>query len=111
MEKKSNESFIGERLDLLNLVEYQESSVVSKTIIDKKVGTISLFAFDQGQGLSEHTAPYDAFVYIFDGEALITISGVPRVVKRGEIIIMPSHKPHELKAEKKFKMMLVMIRA
>ena len=79
MEKKSNESFIGERLDLLNLVEYQESSVVSKTIIDKKVGTISLFAFDQGQGLSEHTAPYDAFVYIFDGEALITISGVPRV--------------------------------
>ena len=107
----SNEDFIGKRLQLLNLVEYQNSSVVSKTLIDKKVGTITLFAFDQGQGLSEHTAPYDAFVYVFDGEAEVIISGTPHNVKVGEIIVMPAGKPHELKAEKRFKMMLVMIRA
>ena len=107
----SNEDFIGKRLELLSLVEYQSNSVVSKTLIDKKIGTITLFAFDKGQGLSEHTAPYDAFVYVFDGEAVVTISGSPHNVKEGEIIIMPADKPHELKAENKFKMMLVMIRA
>lgn len=107
----SNKDFIGKRLELLNLVEYQSGSVVSKTLIDKKVGTITLFAFDKGQGLSEHTAPYDAFVYVFDGEAVVTINGTPHNVKQGEIIIMPAGKPHELKAEKRYKMMLVMIRA
>jgi quercetin dioxygenase-like cupin family protein len=111
MDNISNEDFIGKRLQLLNLVEYQSSSVVSKTLIDKKIGTITLFAFDQGQGLSEHTAPYDAFVYVFDGEAVVIISGTPHNIKEGEIIVMPAGKPHELKAEKKFKMMLVMIRA
>lgn len=105
------ENFIGKRLELLSLVEYQSNSVVSKTLIDKKIGTITLFAFDKGQGLSEHTTPYDAFVYVFDGEALVTISGTPCNVTEGEIIIMPADKPHELKAEKRFKMMLVMIRA
>jgi quercetin dioxygenase-like cupin family protein len=105
------EDFIGKRLELTSLVEYQSNSVVSKTLIDKKIGTITLFAFDKGQGLSEHTAPYDAFVYVFDGEALVTISGTPLNVTEGEIIIMPADKPHELKAEKRFKMMLVMIRA
>jgi quercetin dioxygenase-like cupin family protein len=111
MDKMPKEDFIGKRLELPGLVEYQSSSVVSKTLIDKKVGTITLFAFDTGQGLSEHTAPYDAFVYIFDGEAVVTISGKPHNVEEGEIIIMPAGKPHELKAEKRFKMMLVMIRA
>lgn len=104
-------SFIGRVIDLQELVEYQEGSVVSKTLIDKKIGTISLFAFDKDQGLSEHTAPYDAFVYVFAGEGEITISGKPHRVKKGEIIIMPADKPHDLKAVQKFKMMLVMIRA
>jgi quercetin dioxygenase-like cupin family protein len=103
--------FIGQALELQTLVDYQRSAVVSKTLIDKKVGTISLFAFDEGQGLSEHTAPYDAFVYIFDGEAVVTIAGAPHAVKKGDVIIMPAHKPHELRAVTKYKMMLVMIRA
>jgi quercetin dioxygenase-like cupin family protein len=103
--------FIGKALELQTLVDYQSSAVVSKTLIDKKVGTISLFAFDEGQGLSEHTAPYDAFVYIFDGEAVVTIAGTPHTVKKGDIVIMPAHKPHELRAVTKYKMMLVMIRA
>ncbi len=104
-------NFIGMVLDLHRLVDYQEGSVVSKTLIDKKIGTITLFAFDKHQGLSEHTAPYDAFVYVFDGESEIIISGKPHTVKKDEIIIMPADKPHELKAVQRFKMMLVMIRA
>jgi quercetin dioxygenase-like cupin family protein len=103
--------FIGKALDLQALVDYQKAAVVSKTLINKRVGTITLFAFDEGQGLSEHTAPYDAFVYIFDGEAVVTIAGTPHTVKKGDIIIMPAHKPHELRAVTKYKMMLVMIRA
>ena len=96
---------------LASLVEYQEGSVVSRTLIDKKTGTVTLFAFAEGQGLSEHTAPFDALVYILDGEAQITISGKPFHVKQGEIIIMPANEPHALKAFKNFKMMLVMIRS
>ncbi len=109
-------AFVGKILDMQGMVDYQEGSVVSKTLLDKKidgkkVGTITLFAFDKGQGLSEHTAPFDAFVYVFDGESVITIAGEPLKVKKGEIIIMPADKPHELKAVERFKMMLVMIRA
>jgi quercetin dioxygenase-like cupin family protein len=85
--------------------------VVSRTIIEKKTGTVTLFAFDKGQGLSEHTAPFDAMVEILDGEAEITISGKPHSVKAGEFIIMPAGKPHSLRAVKKFKMALVMIRS
>ncbi len=96
---------------LAELVDYQDGSVVSREIVSKKTGTVTLFAFDQGQGLSEHTAPFDALVYVFDGEAEITISGKPFRVKQGEIVIMPSNQPHALKAIKKFKMMLTMIRA
>ena len=96
---------------LVDLVEYQEDSVVSKTLIDKKVGTVTLFAFAEGQGLSEHVAPFDALVSIIDGEAEITISSEPFRLKAGEMIIMPANKPHALKAIKKFKMMLVMVRA
>jgi len=96
---------------LIDLVNYQEKSVVSRTLIDKKTGTVTLFAFDEGQGLSEHTAPFDALVYLLDGEAEITIYGKSHHVKEGEIIIMPANEPHALKAIKKFKMMLTMIRS
>ena len=92
------------------LIDYQDDSVVSKTLIKKDTGTVTLFAFDKGQGLSEHTAPFDALVQILDGEADITISATPHRVKSGEMIIMPANEPHALKAVEKFKMMLVMIR-
>jgi quercetin dioxygenase-like cupin family protein len=84
---------------------------VSRTLIDKKTGTVTLFAFDKQQGLSEHTAPYDALVQIIDGEAEVTISGKKHQLKQGEMIIMPANKPHALKAIERFKMMLVMIRS
>lgn len=96
---------------LAELIGYQEASVVSRTLIDKKAGTITLFAFDEQQGLSEHTAPYDALVQIVDGQAEITIAGKKHHLKEGEIIIMPAKKPHALKAVKRFKMLLTMIRA
>jgi quercetin dioxygenase-like cupin family protein len=98
-------------LKLADLAEYQDGAVVSRTIIDKKVGTITVFSFDEGQGLSEHIAPYDAFVYILDGQAEITISGKKLLVNEGEMVIMPANKPHALRAIKRFKMQLVMIRA
>ncbi|MFA5629326.1 MAG: cupin domain-containing protein [Dehalococcoidales bacterium] len=107
----SESTLIGKALDLENLIDYQEGSVVSKTVLNKKTGTITLFAFDKGQGLSEHTAPYDAFVYVADGETEVTISGEPLTVRRGEFIIMPANQPHSLKATERFKMMLVMIRS
>ena len=96
---------------LETLVEYQGGSIVSKTLIKEKTGTITLFAFDQGQELSEHTAPFSAMVNILDGEAQIIVSGNPFTVKRGEMIIMPGGQPHALKAVKQFKMMLTMIKA
>lgn len=97
------------RLSLL--LDYQRGSIVSRQIINKRTGTVTLFAFDKGQGLSEHTAPFDALVYIIDGEAQIKISGKGYRVKKGEIIIMPANKPHALKAVKKFKMLLVMVKS
>lgn len=96
---------------LSDLVKYQEKAVVSSEIIKKDTGTVTIFAFGKGQGLSEHTAPFDALVYIIDGEAEIRISGEPFRVKQGEMIIMPAGKPHALKAVKKFKMLLVMVKA
>ena len=101
----------GEVGSLNNLVDYQDSSVVSKEIIKKDTGTVTLFAFDKGQGLSEHTAPFDAFVYILDGEAEISIAGKQHFLKAGETMIMPANKPHSLKAIERFKMLLVMIKA
>lgn len=98
-------------LNLAHMVAYQEGAVVSRTLVDRKVGTLTLFAFAQGQGLSEHTAPYDATVYVFDGEANITISGKDIPVRAGEMIIMPAGQPHSLRAVTPFKMMLVMIRS
>lgn len=93
------------------LVAYQDGAVVSREIVSQKTGTVTLFAFDEGQGLSEHTAPFDALVIVLDGEAEITIAGAPYRVRAGEMILMPAHKPHALKAVRRFKMMLVMIRA
>lgn len=96
--------------NLVDLVSYQDGSVVSKTLIDKKTGTVSLFAFDKGQGLSEHTAPFDAMVYVLNGTAEISIAGDTVSVKQGEMLIMPSNIPHALRAIEKFKMMLILIR-
>jgi quercetin dioxygenase-like cupin family protein len=101
----------GEKLNLVNLAGYQDGAVVSRTVVDKPVGTITAFAFDEGEGLSEHTAPYDAFVQVLDGEAEINIEGKAQTVAAGEIIVMPANKPHSLRALKRFKMLLVMIRA
>lgn len=96
---------------VIDLADYQEGAVVSRTIIDKKAGTVTFFAFDEGQGLSEHTAPFDALVYLLDGEAEIVISSKPLHLKAGEMVIMPANEPHALRALKKFKMILTMIRS
>ena len=95
----------------VDVADYQEGAIVSRTIIDKKTGTVTFFAFDQGQGLSEHTAPFDALVHLLDGEAEITISGKTHRLSAGEMIIMPANEPHALKAQKRFKMILTMIRS
>ena len=95
---------------LKDMIEYQKNSVVSKEIIKKKTGTITLFAFDVGQGLSEHTAPFDTLVQVLEGEAKVTISGNPFVLKKDESIMMPARKPHALHATKKFKMLLTMVK-
>jgi len=102
---------IGKALTMSELVAYSDGSVVSKTLIDKQVGTLTLFSFDAGQGLSEHTAPFDAFVQVVDGQAEVTINGEAQTVSAGQMIIMPANIPHELKAVTPFKMLLVMIRA
>jgi quercetin dioxygenase-like cupin family protein len=105
------ESYKAKVIKLASFIEYSNNSVVSKTLVDKKAGTMTLFSFDAGQGLSEHTAPYDAVVQITDGEAEIIIGGVTSHLTAGQIIIMPANVSHELKAIKKFKMLLTMIRA
>lgn len=98
-------------VDLAGFVDYAGGSVVSKTLVDKTIGTVTLFSFDQGQGLSEHTAPFDAIVQIIDGEAVIMIDGAPYIVRAGEMFLMPANHPHSLRAEKRFKMLLTMIRS
>jgi quercetin dioxygenase-like cupin family protein len=94
-----------------DMVTYQDGSIVSKEIIKKPTGTVTIFAFDLDQGLSEHTAPFDAMVYVLDGEAEIIISGEAHQLRKGEMIIMPGGKPHALRAVKRFKMMLVMVKS
>jgi quercetin dioxygenase-like cupin family protein len=105
------DNITGQVAGLIDLVDYQTGSIVSRTIIDKPTGTLTLFSFDKGQGLSEHTAPFDAMVYVFDGEAEVTISGEPLLVKKGEMVIMPANQPHALRAVSRFKMILVMIKS
>lgn len=90
--------------------QYDTDAIVSKTLIKKETGTITFFAFDKGQGLSEHTAPFDAVVQILDGEAEITIDGNKQVVRTGEMVVMPANIPHALWAERRFKMLLIMIK-
>ena len=109
--KLVSDDLIAKKAKISDLTSYQKGSIVSRTLIDKKSGTVTLFAFDEDQGLSEHTAPYDALVYILDGEADITISSKTHNLKDSETIIMPANQPHSLKAVKKFKMMLIMIRS
>ena len=102
---------MGKKQKLVSLVEYAVDSIVSKTILDKPAGTITLFAFDRGQKLSEHTAGYDAVVQVIDGAAQLTIGGQGVRVSAGDVIIMPANVPHAVAAEEKFKMLLTMIRA
>jgi quercetin dioxygenase-like cupin family protein len=111
MSKKDSSKLAAKASNLVDLIDYQEGSVVSRTIIDKKTGTITLFAFDENQGLSEHTAPCDAMVYVFDGEVDVTISGKQVWLKQGEMTIMPANQPHALTAKTKFKMLLIMIKS
>jgi quercetin dioxygenase-like cupin family protein len=105
------EEFISEALNLTEMIDYQQDSVVSRTLIKKKTGTVTLFAFDQGQALSEHTAPFDAMAQIINGEVEITVSGKVSRLKAGEMIIMPANEPHAVKAVKKNKMLLIMIKS
>jgi quercetin dioxygenase-like cupin family protein len=102
---------MGKGQKMLELIEYANDSIVSKTLLDKSAGTITLFAFDQGQKLSEHTAPYDAVVQVLDGKARVTIGGKQQDVSQGQIIIMPANVPHAVNAGERFKMLLTMIRA
>lgn len=97
-------------IDLTSLIDYQPRAVVSRVLLKKKTGNITLFAFDKGEGLSEHTAPFDAFVSIIEGDAEIMISGKQHILRGGEAIIMPANEPHSLKAVSEFKMLLVMIK-
>jgi quercetin dioxygenase-like cupin family protein len=100
----------GQVVKLAELMDYQDGAVVSREILKKDTGSVTVFAFDAGQGLSEHTAPFDALVCVLDGEVEISISGKPHHLDTGDMIIMPANKPHALKALSRFKMMLVMIR-
>jgi quercetin dioxygenase-like cupin family protein len=100
-----------EILHIAEMVNYQEGSVVSRQITKADTGNVTLFAFDKEQGLSEHTAPFDALVHILEGEAEVRISGTPYQLQAGDAIIMPANEPHALKAVQKFKMLLTMIRA
>lgn len=104
------EDYRGRPLELESLINYAEGSVVSKTLLDKKAGTLTLFAFDKGQGLSEHTSPYDATVYVLDGTAKLMIGGEAVRAGSGEMVIMPANIPHDVQAEERFKMLLIMIR-
>ena len=105
------ENVSAQPLILADLIEYQDGSIVSRTIIDKVTGTVTLFAFDEEQGLSEHTAPFDAMVYTLDGAVEVILSGKKFPLKKGEMIIMPANEPHALKATKRFKMLLTMIKS
>ncbi|CAN5512263.1 cupin domain-containing protein [soil metagenome] len=98
-------------LPAVDWVAYQDGAVVSRVIVKQKTGTVTLFAFDAGQELSEHTAPFDALVQVLDGQAEITLAGQPLTVRTGELLVMPANQPHALRAAVRFKMMLTMIRA
>ena len=100
-----------EAINVADMVNYQDGAVVSRTLVNRPAATITLFAFDEGQGLSEHTAPFDALAQVLEGEAEITVSGKPMVTKAGHAVLMPANQPHALKALTRFKMLLTMIRS
>ena len=106
----TDKKLLGKVVDAAGLVKYQAGTIVSRTLIQKPTGTITVFAFAAGQELSEHTAPFDALVQILDGRAEVTISGKPLQLTAGEMVVLPAGKPHAVKAVERFKMMLVMIR-
>ncbi|MHB8103793.1 MAG: cupin domain-containing protein [Methanosarcina sp.] len=106
-----SEELKAKTLKVEDLIEYQEGAVVSREIIRKGTGTVTIFAFDKGEGLSEHTAPFDAMVQVIDGKAEITISGNKNILEKGDMIIMPANEPHALNAVERFKMVLTMIRS
>lgn len=106
-----SEDLIGKALKTVDLIDYQEGAVVSREIIRKETGTVTIFAFDKGEGLSEHTAPFDAMVQVVDGKAEIIVSGKSNILGAGEMIIMPANDPHALNALERFKMVLTMIRS
>jgi quercetin dioxygenase-like cupin family protein len=110
-ERKTGEMPVAEVVRTAELVNYQEGAVVSRTLFKRATGTVTLFAFDEGQGLSEHTTPFDALAQVLEGEAVITIFGTPLQTKAGESVLMPASQPHALKAVSRFKMLLTMIRA
>jgi len=110
-EKGKDENLVGQVINLAGLIDYQDRAIVSRTLINKKAGTVTLFAFDQGEALSDHAAPFDALVQVVEGEVEIRISGKPHHLKKGEMIIMPANEPHGLSASSKFKMLLIMIKA
>lgn len=107
----TNEFEKAKAIDLKNSVEYSEGGIVSKTVIKRETGNISVFSFDKGEGLTEHTSPFDAVIMAIDGMGEITIGGEPRMVEAGQLIIMPRDVPHSVYATEKFKMMLIMIRS
>jgi quercetin dioxygenase-like cupin family protein len=111
MAQNRPEKLVGQAIRLVDFADYQEGSVVSRTVIDKKAGTVTFFAFAEGQGLSEHTAPFDALVYLVEGKAEVIISGEPIELKGGEMVIVPANHPHALRAITGFKMILTMIRS
>lgn len=106
-----NKKLVAQAANLASLIDYQNGAVVSRTIFDKKAGTVTLFAFDEDQRLSEHISPYDALVYILEGQADITISGKRVRLMKGEVTIMPANEPHAVSAATKFMMLLTMIRS
>ncbi len=109
--KQSVDVLMSKAIELSGMINYQDDAVVSRTVVRKPTGTVTIFAFDKGQGLSTHSAPFDALVYILDGEARITVSKKVLKVKKGQMVIMPANAPHALKALKPFKMMLVMVKS
>jgi quercetin dioxygenase-like cupin family protein len=111
LEKTMSTASKSEILTLAEMASYQDAAVVSRQITKAEAGNVTLFAFDKDQGLSEHTAPFDALAHILEGEAQVTISGKPFDLKTGDAIIMPANEPHALKATQRFKMLLTMIRA
>ena len=109
--KTGSEVPVSEAINLLSLISYQEGSIVSRAIVSRETGNVTLFAFGETQGLSEHTAPFDALVQVLEGEVEVTVDSKPLRAKPGDVVLMPAHHPHALKAITKFKMLLTMIRS